>query len=69
MSYDLVLKSSKRNWSREILGMDEILGEFVGEEERALAAEGGQCERNALRRRFAKPGSTSGFNSHRAFMK
>jgi hypothetical protein len=38
----------------EILGYDEILGAFVGEEEAALASEGGSCERNALRRRFGK---------------
>jgi hypothetical protein len=35
------------------LGKDEILGssQFIGEEERALAAEGGACERAALKRR------------------
>ena len=40
----------------EILGKDEILGrgQFIGEEERALAAEGGACERAALKRRFGK---------------
>ena len=40
----------------EILGKDEILGrgKFVGEEEKALAAEGGACERAALKRRFGK---------------
>jgi hypothetical protein len=40
----------------QFIGRDEILGrgQFIGEEERALAAEGGACERNALKRRFGK---------------
>ena len=56
----------------ELLGMDEILGsqEFVGEEERALAAEGGACERAALRRRVSQPLATqSGYNGHLAFVR
>ena len=40
----------------QFIGKDEILGrgQFIGEEERALAAEGGACERGALNRRFGK---------------
>jgi hypothetical protein len=38
---------------------------FVGEEERALAAEGGQCERAALRRRTG----SMGYNRHWNFIK
>jgi hypothetical protein len=43
----------------EIVGMDEILGgAFVGDDERALAAEGGTAERESLERR-----TSSGYNS------
>ena len=40
----------------QFIGRDEILGrgQFIGEEERALAREGGACERGALNRRFGK---------------
>jgi hypothetical protein len=63
--------SSSGAFATEILGSDaltEIItsGEFVGEEERALAAEGGACERAALKRRrqrFAP--SASSLNPHR----
>lgn len=49
----------------EILGRDEILGEgFVGDDERALAAEGGSAERESLARR-----TTSGYNSKWAHMR
>jgi hypothetical protein len=39
-----------------------IVGSFVGDDDRALAAEGGACEREALARR-----TSSGFNSHLTF--
>jgi hypothetical protein len=42
--------------STSLLGGEEIVtsGEFIGEEEAALAAEGGACERAALRRRSVR---------------
>jgi hypothetical protein len=48
--------SSSGAYASEILGNDKLTeivtnGEFIGEEERALAAEGGACERAALKRR------------------
>jgi len=48
--------SSRGALATEILGNDKLTeivtnGEFIGEEERALAAEGGACERAALKRR------------------
>jgi hypothetical protein len=43
------------------LGREEIMGAFVGEEERELAREGGACERTALARRTS--GTSSGYNS------